>query len=134
MKANFVSLLTRQLNSCHRIENELSHAVHFRCSRRLSYCRVSKAPRVGACPRGALRESESRRTVDEAHWPGIEVLVGRPQKEKKQALARYLDDQTLFDEMRRVQRELKDAPITMEEITAQVKAVRKARAARARGN
>jgi len=60
--------------------------------------------------------------------------VGRPQKEKKQALARYLDDQTLFDEMRRVQRELKDAPITMEEITAEVKAVRKARAARARGN
>ncbi len=64
----------------------------------------------------------------------IKSLVDRLPKKEKETLARYLDDQTLFDEMRRVQRELKDAPITMEEITAEVKAVRKARAARARSN
>jgi hypothetical protein len=47
-------------------------------------------------------------------------------------LARYLDEQTLFEEMRQVQRELKGAPMSMEEITAEVKAIRKARVARAR--
>jgi len=64
----------------------------------------------------------------------IKNLVDRLPKKEKVALARYLDDQTLFDEMRQVQRELKDAPITMEEITAEVKAVRKARVARARSH
>jgi hypothetical protein len=50
-----------------------------------------------------------------------------------ETLTRYLDDQTLFEQMRRVQRELKSAPITMEEITAEVKAVRKAGATRTPG-
>ncbi len=60
----------------------------------------------------------------------IKKLVdGLPRKDKE-TLARYLDDQTLFEEMRRVQQELKDSPITMAEITAEVKAVRKARARR----
>jgi uncharacterized protein with von Willebrand factor type A (vWA) domain len=58
----------------------------------------------------------------------IKNLVDRLPKKEKETLARYLDDQTLFAEMLQVQRELKDAPITMEEITAEVKAVRKARA------
>lgn len=64
----------------------------------------------------------------------IKKLVARLPKKEKETLARYLDDQTLFEEMRRVQRELKDTPITMEEITAEVKAVRKTRAARARSH
>ena len=64
----------------------------------------------------------------------VKMLVDRLPQKEKETLARYLDDQTLFDEMRRVQRELKDAPITMEEITAEVKAVRKARAIRARSH
>ena len=58
------------------------------------------------------------------------LVDGLPQKEKE-TLARHLDDQTLFEELRRVQRELKSAPLSTEEITAEVKAVRKARAARA---
>lgn len=64
----------------------------------------------------------------------IRSLVDRLPRKEKQALARYLDDQTLFDEMRQVQRELKDAPITMEEISAEVKAVRRAHAAHARSH
>jgi uncharacterized protein with von Willebrand factor type A (vWA) domain len=62
----------------------------------------------------------------------VKKLIDRLPKKEKMTLARYLDEQTLFEEMRQVQRELKDAPISMEEITAEAKAVRKARAARAR--
>jgi len=58
----------------------------------------------------------------------IKKLVDRLPRKEKETLARYLDDQTLFEEMRQVQRELKDAPITMKEIAAEVKAVRRARA------
>ena len=64
----------------------------------------------------------------------VKKLVDRLPKKEKETLARYLDDQTLFEELRQVQRELKDAPITTEEITAEVKAVRKTRAARARSH
>ena len=64
----------------------------------------------------------------------VKKLVDRLPKKEKETLARYLDDQTLFEEMRQVQRELKDTPITLEEITAEVKAVRKTRAARARSH
>ena len=64
----------------------------------------------------------------------VKKLVDRLPKKEKETLARYLDDQTLFEEMRQVQRELKDTPITPEEITAEVKAVRKTRAARARSH
>jgi hypothetical protein len=64
----------------------------------------------------------------------VRTLVDRLPKREKETLARYLDEQTLFAEMRQVQRELKDAPITAEEITAEVKAVRKARAIRARSH
>ena len=64
----------------------------------------------------------------------VKKLVDRLPKKEKETLARYLDDQTLFEEMRQVQRELKDTPITLEEITAEVQAVRKIRAARARSH
>jgi len=64
----------------------------------------------------------------------VKKLIDRLPKKEKMTLARYLDEQTLFEEMRQVQRELKDVPISMEEITAEVRAVRKARAARARGH
>jgi len=61
----------------------------------------------------------------------VKKLVDRLPQKEKETLARHLDDQTLFEELRRVQRELKNTPLTAEEITAEVKAVRKARAARA---
>ncbi len=61
----------------------------------------------------------------------VKKLVDRLPQKEKETLARHLDDQTLFEELRRVQRELKSAPLSTEEITAEVKAVRKARAARA---
>ena len=64
----------------------------------------------------------------------VKKLVDRLPKKEKETLARYLDDQTLFEELRQVQRELKDTPITQEEITAEVKAVRNTRAARARSH
>lgn len=68
------------------------------------------------------------------NYAQVRTLVDRLPKKEKETLARYLDEQTLFAEMRQVQRELKNAPITMEEITAEVKAVRKARAIRARSH
>ena len=61
-------------------------------------------------------------------------LVDRLLQKEKETLARYLDDQKLFDRVRRVQRELKDTPISMGEITTEVKAVRKTRAVRARSH
>lgn len=61
-------------------------------------------------------------------------LVDRLLQKEKETLARYLDDQKLFDQMRRVQRELKDTSISMGEITTEVKAVRKTRAVRARSH
>jgi hypothetical protein len=64
----------------------------------------------------------------------VKKLVDRLPQKEKESLARHLDDQTLFEELRRVQRELKDTPITTEEITAEAKAVRRARASRARGH
>jgi uncharacterized protein with von Willebrand factor type A (vWA) domain len=64
----------------------------------------------------------------------IKNLVDRLPKKEKAELARYLDDQTLFTEIRRVRRELKEAPITQEELDAEVNAARKTRALRARSH
>ncbi len=62
----------------------------------------------------------------------IKRLVDRLPRREKAELVRYLDDQTLFTEMRRVRRELKSLPITHSELDAEVNAANKARAARAR--
>jgi uncharacterized protein with von Willebrand factor type A (vWA) domain len=62
----------------------------------------------------------------------IKRLVDRLPRRDKAELARYLDDQTLFTEVRRVRRELKSLPITQAELDAEVNAAKKARAARAR--
>jgi hypothetical protein len=62
----------------------------------------------------------------------VKRLIDRLPQKEKETLARYLDDQTLFQEMRRIQRELKDAPLSIDAITAEVKAVRKARVVGAR--
>jgi len=64
----------------------------------------------------------------------VKKLVDRLPQKEKETLARHLDDQTLFEELRRVQRELKNTPLTTEEIDAEVKAVRETRAARARSH
>jgi uncharacterized protein with von Willebrand factor type A (vWA) domain len=58
----------------------------------------------------------------------VKKLVDRLPQKEKEMLARHLDNQTLFEELRRVQRELKDTPLTTEEIATEVKAVRRARA------
>ncbi len=62
----------------------------------------------------------------------IKRLVDRLPRREKAELARYLDDQTLFTEMRRVRHELKNLPLTLVELDAEVSAAKKARAARAR--
>jgi hypothetical protein len=62
----------------------------------------------------------------------VKTLIDRLPRKEKEVLARYLDDEVLFDEMRKVQEELRDTPLTEEDILREVKAVRKARAARAR--
>jgi hypothetical protein len=58
----------------------------------------------------------------------VKKLVDRLPQKEKEALAQYLDEQTLFSEMRKVQKELQDVPLSDEDILAEVKAVRKARA------
>ena len=63
----------------------------------------------------------------------IKRLVDRLPRQEKAELARYLDDQTLFTEMRRVRRELKKLPITQAELDAEVNAAKKARARRLNG-
>jgi len=45
-------------------------------------------------------------------------------KKRKRRSHVTLDDQTPFEELRRVQRKLKNTPLTLEEITTEVKAVR----------
>jgi len=62
----------------------------------------------------------------------IKRLVDRLPRRDKAELARILDDQTLFTEMRQVRRELKSLSITQAEFDAEVNAAKKARAARAR--
>ena len=52
----------------------------------------------------------------------IKRLVDRLPRREKAELVRYLDDQTLFTEMRRVRRELKSLPITRTELDAEVNA------------
>ena len=47
--------------------------------------------------------------------------------EEKEELARYLDDKTLLVEFRRFREEMKDIPLTEEEITQEVEEVREAR-------
>ena len=64
----------------------------------------------------------------------VKKLVDRLPQKERETLARYLDEQKIFKEMRRVQRELKDTSISMGEITTEVKAVRGTRAARARSH
>jgi len=61
----------------------------------------------------------------------VRKLVDRLPIKQKTALARYLADQTLFEEMRQVQDELKNARITAEELAEEVAEVRKIRASRA---
>jgi hypothetical protein len=56
----------------------------------------------------------------------IKRLVDRLPRRDKAELARFLDDQTLFAEMRRVRKELKSLPITQAELDAEVNAAKKA--------
>lgn len=57
----------------------------------------------------------------------IKKLIDQLAFEEKSRLAQYLDDQTLFSEIRGIQKDLKDEPITLDEITSEVEAVREER-------
>lgn len=81
-----------------------------------------------------MKEAKEMTVQLDLDFVQVKKLVDRLPRKEKETLARLLDDQTLFEELRRVHRELKGTPITAEEITAEVKAVRQARAARARGH
>ena len=67
----------------------------------------------------------------ELDFAQVKKLVDNLPRKEKHALARHLDEQTLFDEIRAVQNELKNSPISSDQITAEVEKVRKARANRA---
>jgi hypothetical protein len=64
----------------------------------------------------------------------IRAMIDQMPDEEKERLASYLDRQTLVRRIERMRSELSSCAITDEEIMAEVKAVRKARAERARGH
>ncbi len=57
----------------------------------------------------------------------VKELVDRLPRKDKEALARYLEEQTLFTELRKVQKDLRNAPLSEEEIQAEVRTVRRPR-------
>ena len=57
----------------------------------------------------------------------LKALIAQLDFDEKAKLAEYLDEQTLFSEWRKIKEKSKDIPLTFEEITAEVEAVRKER-------
>jgi hypothetical protein len=57
----------------------------------------------------------------------IKNLVDQLDFEDKERLARYLDDQTLFLKLAEFRKRMRDIPLTLDEITAEVEAVREER-------
>ena len=66
----------------------------------------------------------------ELDFKQVKKLVDQLNEQEKERLAEYLDDETLFKQWRKVKEELQDIPLTLEDITKEVKAVR----AQRRGN
>ena len=54
----------------------------------------------------------------------VKNIIDQLPFDEQEKLAEYLDDKTLFAQWRRVKEELKDIPVTFEEITEEVEAVR----------
>ncbi len=57
----------------------------------------------------------------------VKELVAQLSPEEKEELARYLDDRILLTKFRRFRDEMKEIPLTEEEITHEVDEVREAR-------
>jgi hypothetical protein len=54
----------------------------------------------------------------------LKTLVDQLSRGEKEQLAEYLDEQTLYQRFRKVRDSLRDIPVTIEEITEEVEAVR----------
>ena len=54
----------------------------------------------------------------------LKTLVDQLSSGEKEQLAEYLDEQTLFQRFHKVRDSLRDIPMTIEEITEEVEAVR----------
>ncbi len=54
----------------------------------------------------------------------VKNIIDQLPFDEQEKLAEYLDDKTLFAQWSRVKEELKDIPVTFEEITEEVEAVR----------
>jgi len=54
----------------------------------------------------------------------IKALVAQLPTDEKEQLAEYLDEETLFQRFEKARASLRDVPITMEQITSEVEAVR----------
>ncbi|HEQ71584.1 MAG TPA: hypothetical protein ENN69_03765 [Spirochaetia bacterium] len=57
----------------------------------------------------------------------LKALISQLDFEEKVKLAEFLDDETLFAEWKKIKEEKKDVPLSMDEITAEVEAVRRER-------
>ena len=57
----------------------------------------------------------------------LRSLVDQLDVEEQEKLAEYLDDKTLFSLWRKVKKELKEIPVTLDDITEEVEFVRAAR-------
>ena len=61
------------------------------------------------------------------NYDQIKSLIDQLDMEEKEKLANYLDDEILFKQLKNFQREMKDVPLTLDDITKEVEAVRSER-------
>jgi hypothetical protein len=61
------------------------------------------------------------------NYDQVKKLIDQLDIKEKEKLAEYLDDEILFKQLKDFQREMKDVPLTLDDITKEVEAVRKER-------
>ncbi len=61
------------------------------------------------------------------NYDQVKKLIDQLDIKEKEKLAKYLDDEILFKQLREFQKEMKDIPLTLDDITREVEAVRSER-------
>ena len=61
------------------------------------------------------------------NYDQVKKLIDQLDIREKEKLAEYLDDEILFKQLKNFQREMKDVPLTLDDITKEVEAVRSER-------
>ena len=61
------------------------------------------------------------------NYDQVKKLIDQLDIKEKEKLAEYLDDEILFKQLKDFQKEMKDVPLTLDDITKEVEAVRSER-------